>query len=338
VDGERITHLLDDLWHRWLGAPFRNGEHVVELTAKGGVALFPDDAASADALLANATTALRDAKDGGKTGGFYARHLSERFAERLALEKDLRRALENGEYELHYQPKVDLERRRLTGLEALLRWRRPQHGLILPGKFVPLLEETGMIVEVGTWVLRQACQDRASWLDRGLAVPRVAVNVSAVQLRRDDFVQTVAAAVDAHNQASGLDLEVTESVLMEDVADNLAKLAAVRQLGVGVALDDFGTGYSSLSYLAKLPGGTLRIDRSFVAAVLEDPSMTTLVSTIISLARSLKLDTIAEGVESEEQARILHLLGCDQIQGFLISEALPFDEVVRLLEDASGHP
>jgi diguanylate cyclase (GGDEF)-like protein len=330
-----INTRLEDLWRNWLAQPFEVHGHHVELTAKGGVALYPNDGATADALLANATAALRNAKDSGATLGFYTRHLSERFAERLALEKSLRRALENGEYELHYQPKVELVHRRMVGMEALLRWRRQPDDLVSPAVFVPLLEQSGMIVEVGTWVMRQACRDRRRWLEQGLSAPRIAVNVSAVQLHRDDFVSTVEEAVRCTGLDAGLDIEVTESVLMDNVTENLAKLADVRRLGVNIALDDFGTGYSSLAYLAKLPVQTLKIDRSFVAAMLDDSSVTTLVSTIISLARSMKLETVAEGVESEEQAKILRLLGCDEMQGYLFSKPLAFREMTTLLERMS---
>ncbi len=333
-DGAALGRRLDELWRNWLEAPFEAQGQVIELTAKGGVALYPNDGPTADVLLANASAALRSAKQGGKTIGFYTRHLSERFAERLALEKSLRRALENGEYELHYQPKVDVVHRRIMGMEALLRWRRPSHDLVSPATFVPLLEETGMIVEVGAWVMRQACLDRGRWLERGLAVPRIAVNVSAIQLRGDEFVRTVAELVHKGGKDAGLDLEVTESALMDDVSHNLDKLAAIRDLGVGIALDDFGTGYSSLAYLAKLPVSTLKIDKSFVSQMLDDTSVMTLVSTIISLARSLRLTTVAEGVESEEQAKILRLLGCDEMQGYLFSKPVPFEEMAVLLESA----
>jgi diguanylate cyclase (GGDEF)-like protein/PAS domain S-box-containing protein len=336
VDGVALSRRLDELWRNWLATPFEIQGQVIELTAKGGVALYPNDGATAGALLANATAALRDAKQSGKTIGFYTRHLSERFAERIALEKCLRRALENGEYELHYQPKVDLVHRRIMGLEALLRWRRSSRDLAAPASFVPLLEETGMIVEVGAWVMRQACLDRARWLERGLPAPRVAVNVSAIQLRGDEFVQAVAELVHKGGKDVGLDLEVTESVLMDNVNHNLDKLAAIRDLGVGIALDDFGTGYSSLAYLARLPVSTLKIDRSFVSQMLDDTSVMTLVSTVISLARSLRLSTVAEGVESEEQAKILRLLGCDEMQGHLFSRPVPFEEMAALLESSCG--
>ena len=303
----------------------------VELTAKAGVAIFPTDGETADKLLANAEAALREAKEGGKTFGFYTAQVSARFVERLALEKGLRRALENEEFVLHYQPKVDFVQRRVKGVEALIRWRRPDHGLVRPAAFIPLLEENGMIVEVGDWALRQASLDRTRWLERHLTAPRVAVNVSAVQLRRDDFVRNVSQIIRMAGSDAGLDIEVTETLLLSDVAENLIKLMALRDLGVGIALDDFGTGYSSLGYLAKLPVETLKIDRSFVAAMLDDSGAMTLVSTIISLARSLKLETVAEGVESEEQAKILRLIGCDLMQGYLISRPLPFDEMTAFL-------
>jgi diguanylate cyclase (GGDEF)-like protein/PAS domain S-box-containing protein len=336
AEGFDASRLLEEFWRKWLAAPFKVGEQSVELTAKAGVAIFPSDGDDANALLANAEAALRVAKEGGKTFGFYTANLSERFVERLALEKGLRRALENEEFVLYYQPKVDLVQRRVQGVEALIRWRRPEHGLVPPNVFIPLLEETGMIVEVGAWVLRQASLDRTRWLEQRLAAPRVAVNVSAVQLRRDDFVRCVSRTVKMAGAEAGLDIEVTETLLLSDVTENLLKLEQIRALGVGIALDDFGTGYSSLGYLAKLPVETLKIDRSFVASMLEDTSAMTLISTIISLARSLKLETVAEGVESEEQAKILRLIGCDQMQGFLICKPLPFEEMTAFLSRSNS--
>ena len=330
-DSLDASRVLEEFWRKWLAEPFSVAGQSVELTAKAGIAMFPADGESANVLLSNAEAALREAKESGKTFGFYTPHLSERFVERVALEKSLRKALENEEFVLYYQPKVDLVERRLKGVEALLRWRRPEHGLVPPAAFIPLLEENGMIVEVGDWALRQASLDRSRWLERGLAAPRVAVNVSAVQLRREDFVRNVSHIIKMAGSQAGLDMEVTETLLLSDVSENLIKLKAIRALGVGIALDDFGTGYSSLGYLAKLPVQTLKIDRSFVSAMLDDPGAMTLVSTIISLARSMKLETVAEGVESEEQAKILRLIGCDQMQGYLISKPVPFDELTTLL-------
>jgi EAL domain-containing protein (putative c-di-GMP-specific phosphodiesterase class I) len=221
--------------------------------------------------------------------------------------------------------------RRLVGVEALLRWQNPQLGLLPPNKFVPIMEENGLIVEVGTWVIRQACIDRSRWLERRLKAPRIAVNVSAIQLRQDDFVRTLSTILKVAGSEAGLDIEVTESLMMENVIENMEKLTAVRELGVQIALDDFGTGFSSLSYLARLPVKTLKIDRSFVITMLEDPGAMALVSTIISLARTLRLETVAEGVESEEQAKILRLLQCDQMQGYLISKPLTFDDMTTFL-------
>jgi EAL domain-containing protein (putative c-di-GMP-specific phosphodiesterase class I) len=203
-------------------------------------------------------------------------------------------------------------------------------------KFIPLLEETGMIIEVGTWALRQASLDRALWRERRLNAPRIAVNVSTVQLQRSDFVRTVANVLKLSGNDPGLDIEVTESLIMNDPDGNIAKLRALCDLGVRVAIDDFGTGYSSLAYLTRLPAQTLKIDRSFVIAMLDDPGAMTLVSTIISLAHSLKLQVVAEGVESEEQAKFLRLLRCDQMQGYLISKPLSFDDMTAFLARSRG--
>jgi diguanylate cyclase (GGDEF)-like protein len=307
------------------------GGQRLTLRLKAGVAVFPNDGLDGASLLRNAEAALKNAKMTQASYAFYTQQLGQALHEKHMLERSLRRALENQEFELHYQPKVDLDTRRLTGAEALIRWRHPQRGLILPATFIPLMEETGLIVEAGVWVLRRAAADRARWLAESLPAPRIAVNVSSAQLRREDFVRTVAEALALAGPSDGIDIEVTESLLMKDVADNIEKLTRIRELGVGIALDDFGTGYSSLAYLAKLPVETIKIDRSFVVAMLDDPSAMTLVSTVISLAHTLRLKTVAEGVESEEQAKILRLLHCDQMQGYLVSQPLSFEEMTAYL-------
>jgi EAL domain-containing protein (putative c-di-GMP-specific phosphodiesterase class I) len=199
-----------------------------------------------------------------------------------------------------------------------------------------LMEETGMIIDVGMWALRQASQDRSRWLEGRRNAPRIAVNVSTVQLQRSDFVRSVAHVLTLAGTEAGLDIEVTESLIMNDPDGNIAKLRAIRDLGVGIAIDDFGTGYSSLGYLTRLPVQTLKIDRSFVTAMLDDPGAMTLVSTIISLAHSLKLTVVAEGVESEEQAKFLRLLRCDQMQGYLISKPLSFEDMTAYLDAGRG--
>ena len=326
-----VARTVEDWWRGWLDSPFVIDGRELRLSATAGIAMFPADGDDAAALFRNAEAALKNAKAKAKKQLFYTPGLSEGIAERLSLEHKLVLALEHEEFVLHYQPKVDLESRRLTGVEALIRWNSPEQGLVPPIKFIPLLEETGLIAQVGLWVLRQACLDRSLWLERRLNAPRVAVNVSMVQLRRDDFLRTTANIIKLSGSEAGIDMEVTESLIMGDVGESIEKLATLREMGVRIAIDDFGTGYSSLAYLAKLPVGELKIDRSFVAAMLEDSSAMTLVSTIISLAHALKLEVVAEGVETEEQAKILRLLRCDQMQGYLISKPLSFDDMTAYI-------
>src|SRR5262249_33455662 len=242
---------------------------------------------------------------------FYTRSLTARVAEELSLENQLRRAIENREFVLHYQPKVDTQTRRLVGVEALIRWMSPDRGMMPPMDFIPMLEETGMILEVGEWALGQAVRDHGYWREQGVPAPRVAVNVSSIQLRRPGFVQMVEKAIAQGAQPHGIDLEITESILMEEITATIEKLRALRALGASVAIDDFGTGYSSLGYLAKLPVQSLKIDRSFIITMLKEPDVMALVSTIISLARSLRLTACAEGVDSEDQANFLRLARCD---------------------------
>ena len=336
---ENIERLLEEQFQQWLGAPFKMSDHEVRLTGCAGVALYPRDGRDPESLLKNAEAARKRAGSPGDRTVFFSEEIGNRIAERLSMETRMRRALENREFVLHYQQKVNLDSRHCEGLEALIRWQSPDLGLVAPAKFIPLLEETGMIVEVGAWVLLQACSDRAAWLEQGLKAPRVAVNVSSVQLRSADFLATVRAALKRATRNAvlvaaadaGLDIEVTESLFVEHLDTTLEKLRALRSLGIGVDIDDFGTGYSCLGYLAKLPVTTLKIDRSFTAAMLDDPSVTTLVSTIITLAHSLKLKVVAEGVESEEQAKILRLLRCDQMQGYLIGKPLPFEAITEKL-------
>jgi EAL domain-containing protein (putative c-di-GMP-specific phosphodiesterase class I) len=253
----------------------------------------------------------------------------------LSLVARLHDAIEHEEFLLYYQPTVDVDTRKVAGLEALIRWRSPQQGMVNPADFIPVLEETGMILEVGRWALRQATADQARWAALGLAVPRVAVNVSAVELRQPDFVESVRDTLDGNRL---IDLEITESRIMEDVGANVDKFRRLHALGVGIAIDDFGTGYSSLAYLAKLPVQTLKIAREFISRMLEDDETMAVVQTIISLAQALKLSTVAEGVESEEQADFLALLRCNRLQGNIAHKPLPPQEVATLLGSPFGMP
>jgi diguanylate cyclase (GGDEF)-like protein/PAS domain S-box-containing protein len=306
----------------------------LRLAVKAGVALFPRDGSDFEALARNAEAALKKAQASGEKLVFYAEHMTEKAAAKLTLENKMRLALDRNEFVLHYQPKVDLELRRVEGVEALIRWKNPESGLVPPMDFIPLLEETGMILEAGAWAMHRAALDHRRWVEQGLAAPRISINVSAIQLRTRDFVQTVQAALAEDAKSPGIDLEITESLLMEDVDENIRKLAAVRDMGVNIAVDDFGTGYSSLRYLAKLPVQTVKIDRSFIVTMLKDSNTMTLVSTIISLAHSLRLKVVAEGVDSEDQAVILRALKCDQMQGYLVSKPLPFAELSAFLVSA----
>jgi EAL domain-containing protein (putative c-di-GMP-specific phosphodiesterase class I) len=227
---------------------------------------------------------------------------------------------------------VDLVSRAVRGLEALIRWHDPRAGLVPPGRFIPILEETGLIREVGSWALAEAVAACRRWRERGLRAPRVAVNVSALQLRDRDFARAVAAALDGEKpEECLLDLEITESLLMTDIEESLRKLREVRALGVRIALDDFGTGHSSLGYLSRLPIDTVKIDRGFVHSMVAKAEDMSIVSAIMSLARALKLSVVAEGVETEEQADLLALLQCDEMQGFLISRPLPLEQIEAFL-------
>jgi EAL domain-containing protein (putative c-di-GMP-specific phosphodiesterase class I) len=253
---------------------------------------------------------------------------------RLELETRLRAALEERQFLLHYQPKVDIGSGELVGLEALIRWQDPTRGLIAPSEFLPVLEATQMIVEVGEWVLDQALEDARRWFDAGLQT-RVAINVSPWQLRRGDFADRVLARLNGRECfPGGLDLEITESALLQDPDETTRKLELLRVSGVGIAIDDFGTGYSSLSRLSMLPVDTLKIDRSFTSGLPGNEVSLALVSTIIALARTFRLVTIAEGVETAGQFETLRKLGCEQSQGYLHGKPQPYEEITRRLAEA----
>jgi len=332
---DEVARRLERRMQRVFGPPFRIGDTELRINAKAGIALFPNDGSDPDTLFRNAESALKRAKSQGERYLFYTAQMTERVAEKLALENKLRRALERDEFILHYQPKVDLERRSIVGVEALIRWQSPELGLVPPLQFIPLLEEIGLIQQVGSWALKRASLDHRGWVEQGIKAPRVAVNVSPIQLRQRIFVEVIEHAIMEGLAPTAIDLEITESLIMEDIQGNIQKLDAVRALGVNIAIDDFGTGYSSLGYLAKLPVQSLKIDRSFITAMHKDANAMTLVSTIVSLAHSLQLKVVAEGVETEEQANSLRLLRCDEMQGYLFSKPLPMAALAELLRKSS---
>ncbi len=321
-----LQTLLEAQLENFARHPFRLNDEVYRISIKAGAAIFPSDGGDANALYKSAETALKKAKLRGEPYLFYTTSMSTRTSGMVSLESELRQSLDQQEFVLHYQPKINLESGKMTGAEALLRWNKPNVGLIAPGHFIPTLEETGLIHDVGQWALSQALSDYLRWKAAKLPVVRIAVNVSQLQLRQRGFIDVIGRVVSSDSAAAnGLEIEITESVLMADVKHSIACLQAIRDLGVTIAIDDFGTGFSSLSYLARLPLDTLKVDRAFVVDMVSGAQGLAVVSTIVELALALKLKVVAEGVETEEQARLLRLLGCHEMQGFLVSKALPSD-------------
>jgi diguanylate cyclase (GGDEF)-like protein/PAS domain S-box-containing protein len=321
-----VPRLIEKALESFTEHPFMLDEAVYRVNAKIGVATFPNDGPSADILFRNAEIALKKAKVSGDRYTLFAQKMSDTAVLKPTLESQLRAAIDNEEFVLYYQPKVNLVSRKLTGAEALIRWNDPRRGLVPPGQFIPTLEETGLIFEVGRWALQKAVKEYLRWRAAGLPAVRIAVNVSPLQVRNTGFVAEIKDAIggDAHASA-GLELEITETTIMKDLEYTIATLQAIRELGVVIAIDDFGTGFSSLRYLAKLPIDTLKIDRSFVVDMASGSRGLALVSTIINLGQALNLKLVAEGVETEEQSRLLGLLRCDEMQGYLYGRPVPGD-------------
>jgi diguanylate cyclase (GGDEF)-like protein len=336
-----IENKIRKLLHDGFGnEPFSIGDEKLDIKATLGIAIYPDDAKDAETLLKNAEATLKEAKQKEVSFLFYEPEINSRVVVSFKLEQKLRAALEQNQFILHYQPKYDYKSSSFREVEALIRWHDPETGLVPPGMFIPLLEQSGFIREVGEWALNQAVTDILKWKDMGLNPPRVAVNVSSIQLRSKKFTGTVVNALaNFGDMPSMLDIEITESMVMEDVKRATTMLKTLRNVGIEVSIDDFGTGYSSLSYLVQLPVNTLKIDRAFVNEMTKSELSLNLVSAIISLAHSLHIKVVAEGVETEEQAKVLSELSCDLMQGFLFSKPLPFDELATLLPplDTNGN-
>jgi len=334
--GSDLSALVEERMWGSLGEPLVRSGIELRPTARTGITLFPDDGKSAQSLLGNAEAALKKAKNGNEHYVFYAPQMNRAVHQRLSLEGRLRSAVENREFELHYQPKLDLTTGRICGAEALLRWPTAEQGLDV-ANIVRLLEDTGLIQQVGRWAIEQALRDRRAWLRQGLDAPPVAVNVSVMQFRQASFVDDVAGmlTVPEWGDSRGIELEITESTLMRDLASNQEQLQRLCALGIPIAIDDFGTGYSSLSYLSRLPLSALKVDRSFIVEFVDNPSAMNIVSAIVSLAKSLHLRVIAEGVDTPEQVGLLRSLGCDEMQGFLFSKAVSADAFASLLRTNS---
>ncbi len=294
-------------------------------TASIGISLFPEDAGDAEGLLRCADAAVHRAQEeGGNTYQFYTSDMTAQTRERLELEAQLRRALREEQLILYYQPQIDMTSGRCIGTEALVRWVHPQQGMISPGAFIPLAEETDLIESIGLWGLKTACSWNKALQDKGVGPIPVSVNISARQLYRPGFSETVARILaETGLEARFLELEITESMVMKDVDTAIAIMKELSRQGITIAMDDFGTGYSSLSYLRQFPIEKLKIDQSFIRDLVDDANATAIAQSVVALARSLNLRVIAEGVETEEQAAVLNAMGCNEIQGFLFSRPLP---------------
>lgn len=317
--------------------PISVGDHELFVSICVGISLCPLDGVDANTLIRNANAALHHAKKEG-CGNFqyYATQMNASARLRLAMETELHRALSRDEFVLHYQPKVDLASGEIIGMEALLRWQSPERGLVAPNEFIPLLEETGLILPVGEWVLRTACKQARAWQQLGLPNIRIAVNISALQFRQPDLAAVIEAIFkenDLDPNLGMLELELTESLLMKNTDGTIATLNQLHDFGIQFSIDDFGTGYSSLSYLKRFPISTLKIDQSFVQDISNNADDAAIVNAIVALGHSLGLSVIAEGVETIEQLDYLRTIQCDEIQGYLFSRPIPGEEMTRLLQN-----
>lgn len=324
-----VDKLIDSM-----AKPYDLNGHVVYVTTSVGVSVYPQDGVDIETLIRNADTAMYQAKDAGRNDyRFFTQEMNRTIAKRVGLENKLRNALKRGELLLHYQPKVDLLSGEIFAVEALVRWQHPVDGLISPADFIPIAEDTGMIVAIGEWVLNEACRQNQEWLEQGLCKIVIAVNLSPVQFHERNLIGMIQAALKRSGMpASALELEITESAMMRDPDQAITMLKKISALGIRVSIDDFGTGYSSLSYLKKFPIDELKVDQSFVRDLSVDKDDAAIVSAVISMAKSLGLSVIAEGVETIEQLRFLKKLECDKMQGYYFSKPLPADEFRKLIE------
>jgi diguanylate cyclase (GGDEF)-like protein/PAS domain S-box-containing protein len=309
-------------------------QHDLHVSISIGVSVYPDDGLDAETLIKNADTAMYQAKENGRQSyQFFKPAMNVRAVERQAIEESLRRALERREFALHYQPRINLKTGEITGAEELIRWTHPIRGLVPPAQFIPIAEDCGLILPIGKWVLGEACRQARAWLDAGLLLGTMAVNISAMEFRDESFLEGVFATLqDAGLDPKSLELELTESVLMKHAESTASLLETLRARGVQMAVDDFGTGYSSLSYLRKFPIDTLKIDQSFVRQITTIPDETTIVTAVISMGRSLKLRVVAEGVETRAQMEFLQAHECDEAQGYYFSRPVPPLQFAKLLE------
>jgi EAL domain-containing protein (putative c-di-GMP-specific phosphodiesterase class I) len=328
---EKILHAFEQ--------PFTFGQHEdVVIGCALGVSIYPADGASGEALVKSASAALNHAAQSGSNQcHFFSNEMNDRARHRLTVESGIRRGLANREFLVYYQPKIDVNNTRVAGMEALIRWRDPERGLVSPAEFIPVAEESGLIEQIGQWVLEETCAQNQRWQAEGLPPVKASVNVSARQFRNRNFV----ALVEEVLARTGLDprwleLEITESMLMGDIEAIIKRMEDIRRVGVSLSIDDFGTGYSSLSYLSRFPITTLKIDRAFIADVQTNPHTAEIARAIIGLSRGLDLEVVAEGAEVIEQIDFLRAHGCELVQGFYYSRPLPAEEFAQMLRNGPG--
>ncbi len=334
VERPEDAALLANRMLQTVADPHSIDHHDLHITASIGVSVYPDDGLDAETLIKNADTAMYQAKENGRQSyKFFKPEMNVRAVERQSIEESLRRALQRQEFALRYQPKINLKTGAITGAEALIRWMHPTRGAVSPAQFIPVAEDCGLIRPIGNWVLREACRQACAWIEAGLPLKTIAVNISAMEFRADTFLTGVFAILEETGlDPACLELELTESVLMKHADSAASILKTLRSRGVQLAIDDFGTGYSSLSYLRKFPIDALKIDQSFVRQITTAPEETTIVTAVIAMARSLKLRVVAEGVETQDELAFLQAQQCEEAQGYYFSVPLVPDKFARLLE------
>jgi diguanylate cyclase len=317
-----------------LTVPHSVAQHHLHVTASIGLTTFPDDGEDAETLIKNADTAMYHAKASGRNNyQFFKKDMNVRAVERQTLEEGLRYALERNEFELHYQPKVNLGTGEITGVEALLRWLHPDFGVLPPLQFVPIAEDSGLILPIGKWVLQEACRQARAWLNEGLRAIPVGINISSLEFRSNGFLEGVRDILkDTRLEPCYLELEMTEGVLMQHADSTASMLKALKNMGVHLTVDDFGTGYSSLSYLTRFPIDTLKVDQSFVQKITSDNEHAAIINAVISMAKSLKQRVLAEGVETAEQLAFLRAQACDEGQGYYFGAAMIPGQFAKLLK------
>jgi diguanylate cyclase (GGDEF)-like protein/PAS domain S-box-containing protein len=330
---EDITKVAENIFSA-LKEPFKYEGNIFSITVSMGVSIYPNDGEDADTLIKNADIAMYAAKDEGRNNfQLYNASMNESIAKRLRLENKLRKALDNDEFLLHYQPQVDSTSGEVIGIEALVRWQDPKEGLISPGEFIPIAEDTRLIIPIGEWVLRTACAQNKMWQDEGLKQMTMSVNISTHQFTQKDFITTVERILqETKLDPKYLELELTESIIMEGIETTIERLHALKAMGIRLSIDDFGTGYSSLEYLKRMPIDMLKIAQTFVRDITSDPNDVAIASATIQLAKSLQLEVIAEGVETREHLKLLNDLQCTRIQGYLFSKPLPSHEIEKCLK------